>query len=164
MTNSKITIRPAGESDYTAINSLYQQSYQLLHKNLPESFKPTPIVALSRGDFLNEIESKEVLAIVAEVNKKVVGHLYAYVDDYAGDEVATGYHRVEIGELYGLPEMSRQGVGTMLMQEAEKWAKKLKITDLAVLTYDYNKEAISFYEANGYKQYSIKLEKKITKE
>lgn len=161
MSNQNLKVRPAKESDYPAVNALYRHSYDLLHQNIPESFKATTEKVLWRGTFINDIEDEKSLVIVAEIEGKVVGQLYAYVDDFDETPLATACHRVEIGEISVLPKYKRQGIGTMLMKEAERWARKKKIVDLSVLTYDYNKEAIKFYEQNGYKKYSIKLEKKL---
>ena len=156
-----IIIRLASEADYSSVNSLHFQTYKLYRQNIPESYRPTPPIVLSKGDFFNIIKDKNALMLVAEVDGKVVGQLYAFVEKYEGDEVTTGYNRVEIGEISIVPENVRQGIGTKLMKEVEIWAKTKQITELSTLVYDFNKEAIEFYRSNDYKPYSIKMNKKI---
>lgn len=161
MNPDKIVIRRAVEADYGAINSLYHRNYLMYHENIPDSYKEIPAIVLTRGDFINILDCKEDIMLVAEDDGKVIGQLYALVDDQDSGYISTGYHRVEVAEISINPEYARMGIGTKLMLEVEKWAKENKIDDLSVLVYDFNKEATSFYEANGYKSYSIRMQKKI---
>ena len=69
---------------------------------------------------------------------------------YAVDE-----DRVMLGRIVVLPEYRHQGLGTLVVQEAEKWAKELGFKT-AVLESRENK--IPFYEKLGYKaDYSRKI-------
>jgi len=102
--------------------------------------------------------------LVAEIEGKVAGMLFAEIYDFEDSPIATGYHQIEINELSVLPEYARLSIGSKLMQGAEKWAKDQGITNLSVLVYAFNEEAQSFYSSNGYKPYSIKMEKNIEME
>lgn len=161
MTTKNIKIRKATEKDYPAVNTLYYETYNSYHKNIPDSYKKTPKKALPKGTFLNMIEHKESFVIVAKKNEVVVGMLYATIEKNEGDEWSHSYHRVSIEEISVLPAFISQGIGTMLLQETENWTKKKKINDLIVLVYAFNKIAISFYEKNSYNPYSIQMKKKI---
>ena len=60
-----------------------------------------------------------------------------------------------VGRIVVLPEYRHQGLGTLVVQEAEKWAKELGFTT-AVLESRDNK--IHFYETMGYvADYSQKI-------
>lgn len=161
MNPEKIVIRKAEEKDYEAINHLYRLSYTLYHENLPAAYKEAPANFLKRGDFLNILEDDKVIMFVAEDDGNVIGHLYAMIETFDEDEFAPACTRIDINEVSVEPAYARQGIGTKLMEKAEEWAKEKKITNLETLVYDFNKDAISFYEANGYKPYSIKMQKKI---
>ncbi len=162
MNNGNITIRKASEDDYSAVNSLYFETYNLYHNNIPASYKKTPKPTLPRGTFISIIDDKNVLMIVAEIKDKVVGMLYATIEEYKGDEWSMPYNRVSIDELSVLPNYQGKGIGSLLMQEVENWAKRKKVSDLTVLVYEFNDKAIKFYQNNGYDPYSIKLNKKIS--
>jgi len=161
MTTNNITIRKATEKDYSAINSLYYETYSLYYKNIPESYKKTPENVLPKGTFLNMIEHDESLVIVAENKETVIGMLYAIIEKDEGDKWSNPYRRVSIEEISVLPIFARQGIGSMLMQKAENWTKEKKINDLTALVYDFNKTALAFYEKNSYKPYSIQMKKKL---
>jgi ribosomal protein S18 acetylase RimI-like enzyme len=98
---------------------------------------------------------------VAECDGKVVGVLYATIESADDDEVTHGYHRVSVDEVSVDPEYRSMKIGSKLMQEVENWAKENEISDLTTLVYAFNDRAVKFYEDNGYKPYSIKLNKKI---
>src|SRR3989339_150276 len=157
MIKEEIKIRKATEADYKVVNSLYFELYTLNQQNIPLTYKKTPTKPQSKGEFLNMLEDNKSLLLVAVVNDRAVGLIYAFIEKETGNNVTYGYHRVYIGDLYVLPDYHRQGIGSLLMQEVEKWAKDRKLSDLAVLVYAFNQNAVSFYQKLGYKPYSIQL-------
>ena len=161
MKKEEIIIRKATGEDFEVVNSLYYETYSLYHKNIPLSYKKTPKNLLPKGTFLDMLENKNTLVAVAELDNQVVGVLYATIEKEESDDVVKGYHRVSVEELPVLPGHRRKGIGSILMKEAENWAREHKIFDLAVLVYVFNKKAVKFYESNGYEPYSLKLNKRI---
>lgn len=161
MKTNNITMRKAVEKDYPAINSLYYETYNLYYKNIPDTYKKTPKDILPKGTYINMIEHIDSLVIVAEGKEMIVGFLYATIEKDEGDEWSRPYRRVSIEEIGVLPVFAKRGIGTMLIQKAENWAKGKKIEDLTALVYDFNKDALAFYDKNGYKPYSVKLNKKL---
>lgn len=159
--SKNIIIRKAVEKDYSAINSLYYETYSLYYKNIPDTYKKTAKNILPKGTYLNMIDHQDSLVVVAEINNKVIGMLYALIEKSEEDDWTNAYKRVSIEEISVLPEFKSQGIGTLLMKEAENWAKGKKIKDLIALVYDFNKKAITFYDKNGYKPYSTQMKKKI---
>ena len=64
-------------------------------------------------------------------------------------------HSVMLGRIVVLPEYRHQGLGTLVVREAEKWAKELGYSSAVVESRD-NK--IQFYENMGYvADYSQKI-------
>ncbi len=163
MINHKIKIREAIEEDYKIIDSLYRESYQLHFEAIPGTYRKVPLKLLPRGTYINTLEDKDSAIFVAEVDKKVLGVINITIEEDSGDEVTKPYRRVSVEELSVAKSSQRQGIGKALMQEAENWAKKKKITDLTVMVYSFNKQAIKFYEKNGYGSYSIRMNKKLKK-
>ena len=81
------------------------------------------------------------------------------VDDYLPVATCRLYaidsERVMLGRIVVLPEYRHQGLGTLVVAEAEKWAKELGFTTAVVESRD-NK--IRFYETMGYvADYSQKI-------
>lgn len=163
MIENKIKIRKATEQDYNAVDFLYQQNYMLYHHNIPNDYKKPPVPTLPKGTFLNILEDKNALLLIAETEKKVIGVLYAIIEKYDEDDWSQSYNRVSVEEMSVLKDFSRRGIGTKLIENAESWAKEKGIVDLIVLVHTFNQDAINFYEKNDFKSYSIKLTKKVSK-
>ena len=73
------------------------------------------------------------------------------VDDYLPIATCRLYpendDNMMLGRIVVLPEYRRQGIGTLVVREAEMWAKELGFTKVVVESRD-NK--IPFYESMGY--------------
>lgn len=73
------------------------------------------------------------------------------VDDYLPIATCRLYpedkDRIMLGRIVVLPEYRHQGIGTLVVREAEEWAKELGFTKAVVESRD-NK--IPFYESMGY--------------
>ena len=73
------------------------------------------------------------------------------VDDYLPIATCRLYpeddERMMLGRIVVLPEYRHQGIGTLVVREAEAWAKELGFTK-AVVESRHNK--IPFYESMGY--------------
>lgn len=161
MKNKEIKIRKAEEKDYEAVNTLYREIYTLFNKGLPDFYKKMPRKTLPKGTFLNMAEDKKCLFIVSELDNQVNGVLYAIIEEEEGDDWIYPYRRISVEEICVHPSYRNKGIGILLMNEVEKWATKMKISELMVLIYSFNDSAINFYNNNGYKSYSIKLNKNI---
>ncbi len=161
MTIENIKIRKAVETDFQSVDFLYQQNYKLYSKNISNDYKNPPIPTLPKGTFLNITEDKNALLLVAEIDEKVVGILYAIIEKDDGDDWTHPYNRVSVEEMSVSKDFSRQGVGTMLIENTQNWAKKKGINNLIVLVHAFNKNAINFYLKNDFRDYSIKMVKKI---
>lgn len=163
MFKDKIKISKANERDYSAVSFLYQQNYELYHNNIPNDYKQPPTPTLPKGTFLNILEDKNAVLLVAEIDKKIVGMLYAITEKDDGDDWTQPYNRVSIEEMSVLNKFARQGIGAKLIERVEIWAKEKGIFDLIVLVHAFNQNAIDFYNKNDFKSYSIKMTKKINK-
>ena len=95
---------------------------------------------------------------LAREGKKVLKYI-VIVDNYLPVATCRLYaiddERVMLGRIVVLPEYRHQGLGTLVVQEAEKWAKELGFTTAVVESRD-NKT--HFYETMGYvADYSQKI-------
>lgn len=161
MTNNEIKIRKATEKDYSSVNLLYLETDSLYRKNIPETYKKPPKPTLPQGNFLNMLEDKDSLVIVAVTGQEIAGMLYATIEKDDGDRWVRSLKWVTIEEISVFPKADKEAIGVRLIHEVETWAKKKGIKRVSTLVYDFNKTAISFYSKNGYKPYSTQMNKKI---
>lgn len=161
MIKERIIIRKAVESDFGAVNHLFFEVYNLYHQNIPEAYKKIPKKILLKGDFLNMLEGDSSTISVAILKDQIIGLVYMYTEKETRTHISPARNRVCIAELCVLKNYRRQGTGSLLIQNAEQWAKNHKINNLVVLVYAFNQDAINFYQKLGYSPYSIQLNKTI---
>lgn len=94
--------------------------------------------------------------LVAESSNTIIGYLYGYIID---DENTVINKVAKIDALYIEEEYRQCGIGSSLIKEFKNIIKD-KVKYLEVNTFNNNKEAISTYKNNGFKEIStiMKLE------
>lgn len=109
-----------------------------------------------------------------EYYKKLAGGKYGHCLIALSDNVPAGYvalvikdfgyrksKYVEIENIGVNPEFRSKGIGHLLMQASEKWAKEQNATKLYVSAYFKNEKAIKFYKKEGFYEIGLELDKKL---
>lgn len=95
--------------------------------------------------FVAELDGKVVGDIMVQVNK--LPRLFVHDKEaYIGEIVVDGRHR-------------GKGIGTMLLKEGERWAKKKKMYSIALTVHTANQDALSVYRKSGFKGHHLKMAK-----
>ena len=162
--NDQPIIRLAEENDYEAVMAIYRESYRVHSDALPEDYDlPHPEYPFKRGTFLNILEDDEEKIYVATIGGTIVGMINFLIESVDATKYHKEYKRVSVEEICVTAAYQRQGIGRMLMAEAEKWAAEKEIRDITVIVYSFNKAAISLYDSIGYESYSIRMRKLINR-
>ncbi len=142
-------VRIATIEDFERINELREQVNALHVKGRPDHFKAGWNEELQNHakDFL-EAEDKDI--IVAERNGIICG--FACVDYIDRPESPYRYdlHFYHVGEFGVDKAFHRQGVATELMEFMKEHAKEKGFNRIELDVWEFNTEAISFYEAVGF--------------
>jgi len=96
--------------------------------------------------------------IVAELAGQVVGFASLRLVNYLGEEVPYA----EISELFVSESYRRQGIARALMTELEVRARAAGASSMTVLTAADNDTAVALYQAMGFQEFSIALQKWFT--
>ena len=127
----KLTIRDMQEDDIPAIVEIEQISFS------------TP---WSRQSFLNEMYKKNAFSKVAVFGENVIGYICV---NYL-------HHESHILNLAVHQDFRRQGVATLLMNEAMRELKKKGCVFLYLKVRSSNTDAQKFYEIFGFKVESVR--------
>ena len=104
----------------------------------------------TRGDERRNVRGVQrdpnVAVFVAESAEGVVGRL-----SIARDRNTYSHHVAELG-LMVAAEARRRGVGSALMKEAIKWAKRAGVVKLELTVFPHNEPAIALYESFGFER------------
>ena len=140
----------AGEiSDTDAILNITKScALHLIQNNIYQWNEHYP----DRGSFINDAKNQELYVYV--INGSVVAciSLCMHMDEvYLPVKWKTkNDNNLYIHRLAVHPDFQKKGVGKMLMDFAEEYAKEKKFVSVRLDTFSVNKRNLKFYESRGY--------------
>ena len=130
-----INIRPATVEDVDAIANIFVACVRTLGSADYTNEQIETIINLRNAElYLAEIETKNIIIFVAEAEAEIVGF----------GSIAEGR---AIGDLFVLPDYTRQGIGTLLLEALEQIALQKGVSKLWVMA---SLTAQPFYLSRGY--------------
>lgn len=153
----EIRVRPANKDDAAAVNRLRRMVNDLHVAGRPDIFKPGFCEALQ--DHLNlYFESETNRVIVAEAGDQIVG--FIMVDDIDRPESDYNLPRrfSHVAEIGVDPAWHRKGVATALTDYLRKDANRRGFAKIELDVWEFNRSALAFYEAAGFRCYRRYLE------
>lgn len=142
-------VRIATIEDFDRINELRKQVNELHVNGRPDHFKAGWNEELqNHAKECIEVDNKDIL--VAERNGVICG--FACVDyiDVPESPYRFAKHFYHVGEFGVDKTFHRQGVATELVQFMKKHAKEKGFSQIELDVWEFNPEAIEFYEAVGF--------------
>ena len=94
---------------------------------------------------------------VADMDGKIVG--YAEVSIKKLPPIHVHDREAYVGVIFVDGLYRRKGIGTMLLKEAEKWAKGKGVFSLALTVFYKNKSAYVAYRKFGFREHNLKMSK-----
>ena len=91
---------------------------------------------------------KKFGGFVVEENDKIIGALFAH------EKIWWNNSELYIDEMFIIPEMQGNGLGSRLIKTAEKYVKKYNLAGLTLCTNKYA-PAPGFYRKNGFKDNEV---------
>ena len=142
----------AGEiSDIDAILNIAKScALHMIQNNIYQWIERYP----DRGSFINDAENQELYVYV--INGKVVAcislcmhmdEVYLPVKWKTKNDDNLYIHRLAVH-----PDFQKKGVGKILMDFAEKYAREKKFASVRLDTFSVNKRNLKFYESRGYQR------------
>ena len=153
----EISVRPAAKADFAALNVLRRQVNELHVQGRPDIFRPGFGEELQQY-LLNYFHSDTNSVIVAEAEGRVAG--FALVDFIHRPESPYNlprdfYHIAEIGVD---PAYQRKGVATALLAYMKRDALDRGFGKIELDVWGFNRGALAFYEAAGFRTYRRYME------
>ena len=142
-------VRFAEEKDISRISELLVQIGGMHHDARPDIFNPaTPKF---NADDLREIfESlKRFIFVAVDDYDMAQGHLFCQIRETDGQGVLAKIKTLWIEDLCVDESVRSKGVGTLLFDAAEKFAKEQQCGSITLNVWEFNGGAKAFYERNG---------------
>ena len=153
-------VRFAVEEDLPRLNGLRKQVFDLHAAGKPEVFKPAFTDELR--DFIHVIFQDPAQKIVlAETDGRLLG--YAVLHRIIRPETPFMHRRdyLDIDEFCVDEAHRRQGVASALVAFIRDWARAQGFDRLELNMWEFNRDALAFYEAAGFQTYRRYMEMKL---
>lgn len=145
-----IHVRAAAKEDYAALLPIARETQEKHAEGLPHIFQKGT-AGLPEEYFLGLLASDSKMMYVAEFEQNIAGYLImesskaSYLDILKPRKVAF------ISDIAVLNRYQGQGIGYALFQQSIAWAKAKGADSLDLMVWDFNQDAIAFYERQGMK-------------
>ena len=107
-----------------------------------------------KSSFINDAENMELYVYIE--NEKVIAciSLCKKMDEvyFPVSWITRNYNNLYIHRLAVHPDFQKKGVGKVLMDFAEKYARKKECKSIRLDTFSVNKRNLKFYESRGYQR------------
>lgn len=153
----EIQIKPAKKEDWKIIQKLNNEVFISDAANDDDLDLNYPFSRRGISYYKRLASGKYGKCFIAYFHETPTGYVAIAVKDF-------GYRKskyVEVENIGVDPQYRSQGIGKLLMNAAENWAKEQKATKLYVSAYWDNKRAIGFYKKIGFYEIGLELDKKI---
>jgi ribosomal protein S18 acetylase RimI-like enzyme len=106
--------------------------------------------ALDREFFEAQLADEEAAWLVTERSSEIVGFVNARVKQAADRPMLVPRRYVHVESLVVRASSRRAGVGRALLAAAEEWAAERGLAEIELNVWEFNQQAIGFYEQLGY--------------
>lgn len=158
--SKQIIIRFAKESELVRVNELRKQVNDLHVEGKSEIFRAGFNDELR--DFIYKIwKDPEQKIVVAELNGVVCGFAVLHHIHRPGNPFMLERDFMDVDEFCVDKEYRRQGIATKMMSFIRNYTKEKGIKHLELNMWEFNQDALAFYEAVGFKTYRRYMEMKV---
>jgi ribosomal protein S18 acetylase RimI-like enzyme len=155
----EVVIREAAAEDYDVLCDLFDKVGAHHRDNLPHIFQVPSGPVWEQEYYRGLLTDEDVGLFVAQVNKRVVGFVHAFIRDTPTTPILVPRRYAIVDSLGVKSDFRGGGIGRMLMDRIDEWATVKGAVTIELNVYEFNRDAISFYRKLGYDTVSEKMSK-----
>ena len=157
--NEKIIIRKAEIKDFNKVHRLIMQVHKLHVKERTDIYKD--VDPMNFEEFKNELSNSNNIYLVAQLENKIVGICFSQIKEISNNRIMKDRKILNIGDICVDEKYQRNGIGKKLYNQIVQIAKEKNIHNVELMVWNFNKNAIKFYENLGMNVKNLKFEQKI---
>lgn len=157
----ELTIREAVAADYAAICSIFEEADALHREHLPHIFQKPPGPVREQEYILGLITDENVGFFLAQVGSQIVGLVCVLAREAPAVPTFVPRRYATVDSLVVKQSFRRRGIGRALMERAQAWAQAQGLERMELHVWDFNQDAIAFYEKLGYENLSRRMGKRL---
>jgi diamine N-acetyltransferase len=145
-----MVIRKAAPGDYDALCEIFEQADALHSDNLPWMYQKIEGPARNKTLIEALIADEKVGLFVADFDVRVLGFILAFLREAPAGSVYRQRRYALIENMAVKEGERRKGIGQALMKKVSQWAMEKGATTIDLHVYDFNEEAVRFYQTLGF--------------
>jgi ribosomal protein S18 acetylase RimI-like enzyme len=145
-----VQIRDAFLRDVNALSALLVEVHDLHVAALPDIFAPIETDAQTDAFLRNQLAHPDGHALVAEDDGNLVGYCWIRIHAAPSLHHFVPRYYAEIDTLVVAATHRQRGIGRALVERAHAWAAAQGVDEVRIVVYEFNQEALHFYEGLGY--------------
>jgi len=143
-----IHVRPATKEDYVTLLPIAYEAQDKHVQAHPHIFQ-SGTAGLPEKYYLGLIKSGSKVVYVAEVEQSIVGYVIMELSNVAYLDILAPRQVAFIADIAVLKSHQGKGIGYALFQKCVEWAKAKEADSLDLMVWEFNKDAMAFYERQG---------------
>jgi len=156
-----MNIRTAKLEDLEKIILLEEQIFNLHAENRSDWIDNSKI-GFNTENFKSIIENPDKgIIFVAEENNNIIGHCIIVISEIKNHFLMKDMKNITIEDLCIEKEYQKKGVGKKLFNEAVNYGRKINANILELAVWEFNKNAVEFYEHLGMETRLRRMEYKL---
>jgi len=156
MITVSISICTATSKDYYAVNSLVREGHEEHVMEEPAVFKSVESV-MPESYFKDLLENPTSHIFIAKNDELVVGYAIISIEHSPSFQSLVRRKYAYIHDFGVRKALQKQGVGGLLFTSCREWAKARGAISIELTVWEFNVNAIAFYEHIGMKGMSRKM-------
>jgi ribosomal protein S18 acetylase RimI-like enzyme len=160
----ELTIREATAADYAAIGDIFAEADDLHRQHLPHIFQKPPGPAREQEYILGLLADESVGLFLAQLGGQVVGLVCVLARAAPAVPMFVPRRYANVDSLVVQQGFRRRGIGRALMERVQAWAQDKGLDHIELHVWDFNQEAIAFYQQLGYENLSRRMGKRLDKQ
>lgn len=152
----KINIVSAKKEDFNAVNIIVKEGQDQHAEALPQIFNKVEQV-MPESYFQELLAEPNCNILIAKDNQTIIGFAVVEIKKSPAFESMVERKYAYINDFGVKSEYKREGVGTALFNACVVWSKEKGAQSLELNVWEFNQQAISFYERFGMKTMSRKM-------
>jgi GNAT superfamily N-acetyltransferase len=160
-TANALVIRQATIADYDALCRVLDAGDALHRERLPNVFQKPEGPVRQRDYIIELIDDPNAGLFVAEREGHLLGALNVLLRTAPDIPLLVPRRYAVVDNVVVHRSARRTGIGRALMDAAHRWAREHGLDTVELNVFEFNQEAIQFYENLGYETVSRKMTKRL---
>jgi diamine N-acetyltransferase len=145
------TVRPVRLDEFDALCRLWEVLDEHHRLVRPDWFRRPEGDRRRREDIAALIAGPDgALLVAADAGDRLLGLSGLFIRTWPGTPVRAERRVVEIDNIVVDPAARRRGVATALVEASAEWARTRGFAAIELSVFEFNAEALAFYEATGF--------------